>query len=139
MRLSGLFWLGLFGLLSIPNNAIGDDTAVDSAFRATKNFVAFLDEGDPKGAYEAGSRLLRLSEGEQDWISRAERRRLLLGDVQARDLQAWRSVSQFPNLPDGEYLLFHYQAQTTRKAKAIEIVLLHSEEGIWRVSHYLMK
>lgn len=68
-----------------------------------------------------------------------ERSQAMLGKVEERTLTAVRSVTTFPNLPDGDYRLVQYTARTEHKAEAKEILLLKQDNGLWQVSDYAIR
>lgn len=102
-------------------------------------FTALIDLGQFEAAYNSASPLLKLTEEKQDWIKQTQRQQKLLGQVQHRSLRAVRSVSTFPQLPDGDYLVVQYLTQTQYKQQAAEIILLKNQETDWVVCSYSIR
>lgn len=111
----------------------------DQAVAAAKTFSSIIDDGNVQAAYWSGSELLRAANDEQEWINRTERTLLLLGKVEQRTLKAVRSVNTYPGLPDDDYVIVYFEARTTRKTKAAEVLLIHQESGMFQVCSYSIR
>lgn len=102
-------------------------------------FVRQIEVGDFEQAYDQASPLLRLANERHQWMTMMERSQAILGKVKERTLTAVRSVTTFPNLPDGDYRLVQYTARTEHKAQAKEILLLKKDSGLWQVCDYSIR
>ena len=98
-----------------------------------------IDSRKAEAAYAQASTLLRVSRDQQEWSQTINRSYALLGPVQERTLVAVRSVQTFPKLPDGEYLIVQFNAQTAHKSKAAEVILLHQQGSDWLVADYSIR
>lgn len=107
--------------------------------QASASFVRQIDVGDFEQAYDQASPLLRLANERHQWMTMMERSQTMLGKVEERTLTAVRSVSTYPNLPDGDYRLVQYTARTAYKAEAKEILLLKQDSGQWQVCDYAIR
>jgi len=118
---------GSAGLLSEP------------AVAKAREFAQMIDSRKAEAAYAQASTLLRVSRDQQEWSQTINRSYALLGPVQERTLVAVRSVQTFPKLPDGEYLIVQFNAQTAHKSKAAEVILLHQQGSDWLVADYSIR
>ncbi len=109
------------------------------AIIAAEQFIAQLDNHKYLAAYKDASDLLHLSISEPDWLEKRERSGLLLGAVQGRKLVSIRARDTYPGFPDGDYLVVYFEAQTQRKQKAAEVVLVKLIANSWQVCSYRLK
>ncbi len=109
------------------------------AVTEAREFAQIIDSRKTEAAYTQASTLLRLSRDQQEWSQTINRSHALLGPVQERTLVAVRSVQTFPKLPDGDYLIVQFNAQTTHKSSAAEVILLHQEGSDWLVADYSIR
>ncbi|MFO7578334.1 MAG: DUF4019 domain-containing protein [Pelovirga sp.] len=131
--LAGVLWLSCLASISLA------DILSERGIAVAEHFAATVDTGDFQAAYQQGSVLLQRSIDEQDWIRDIARLHDLLGPVEQRSLRAIRSVSNFPHLPDGDYLILHYDARTTYKEKAAEVILIIRQNNLWSVCAYSIR
>ncbi|MBW6510334.1 MAG: DUF4019 domain-containing protein [Desulfuromonadales bacterium] len=109
------------------------------AEQVSAGFVRQIEVSAFEQAYDQASPLLRLANERHQWITLMERSQAMLGKVEERTLTAVRSVTTFPNLPDGDYRLVQYTARTEHKAQAKEILLLKQDNGLWQVCEYAIR
>lgn len=110
------------------------------AIQTATIFAQTIDRGDFSAAYDSASPLLQLLHDKKDWIDQTQRHQQLLGAVSQRTLVAVRSVSTFPQLPDGDYLVIQFTAQTPLKQEAREVILLRQQSnGIWQICDYAIR
>ena len=109
------------------------------ALAEAEQFVATIDVSKYSQAYNSASPYLHLSKLEKEWIDEQTRTRKLIGQPLSRQLKGIRSRETYPGLPDGNYLLAHYQTRTEHKSKATEIILLLQQENQWQVCLYYFK
>ena len=111
----------------------------EAAVAKASEFAQIIDSGKTETAYAYASELLQLSQDQLTWEDSITRSHTLLGPVEKRTLVAVRSVQTFPKLPDGEYLIVQFVAQTTNKSKAAEVILMHQQGNDWLVADYSIR
>jgi hypothetical protein len=131
--LAGVLWLSW-----LTANGFADILS-ERGIAVAEHFAATVASGDFQAAYWQGSVLLQRSAGEQEWVRDIARLHDLLGPVEQRSLRAIRSVATFPHLPDGDYLILHYDARTTYKEKAAEVILIVRQNNVWSVCAYSIR
>ncbi len=109
------------------------------AIVVAEQFTVFLDKQDYSTAYNNGSEILRVLHAKSDWIKKRERSDILLGSVQERKLASIRARNSYPGLPDGDYLVVYYEAQTQHKQKAAEVLLVKLVGDSWQVCSYRLE
>lgn len=111
----------------------------EDAIATARDFAQIIDSSNYNDAYNQAAQILRLAHSKQEFATDMERNRNLLGPVQQRNLTALRSVGTFPRLPDGDYLIVQFEARTTQKNKAAEVILLQKIDGAWLVADYSIR
>lgn len=111
----------------------------ETAVAKAREFARMIDSGKIETAYTNASELLQLSQDQLTWDNNIKRSQTLLGPVEKRTLVAVRSVQTFPHLPDGDYLVVQFTAQTTHKSKAAEVILMHQQGSNWLVADYSIR
>lgn len=125
--------LGLLFLTALPAFTADIDA---QALQAAHSFTSTIDDGNIQAAYWAGSPLLRVMNPEQEWFDQTLRSQQVLGKVLERTLNRIRAVASQSLFPDDDYRQVYFETRTERKAKAAEVILLHSVEGVWQVCDY---
>lgn len=111
----------------------------ETAVAKAREFARMIDSGKVETAYTNASELLQLSQDQLTWDNSIKRSHTLLGPVEKRTLVAVRSVQTFPHLPDGDYLIVQFTAQTTHKSKAAEVILMQQQDTDWLVADYSIR
>jgi hypothetical protein len=75
-----------------------------------------------------------------EWGRALDAARAPLGALERRALRDARAVSELPGAPDGEYVVFQFDAAFARKRAAVETVTpMRDVDGRWRVSGYFIR
>lgn len=98
-----------------------------------------IDSGQYKQAWEASSPILQrpLSPYMLERTIGAARRDF--GAVESRQRVRVSRERSMPGAPDGDYMVFTFLTRFENKARSIETITPHLEEGAWRVSGYYVK
>lgn len=109
------------------------------AIVAAENFAGFIDQEEYSTAYENASEFFQITLSKEDWIKQRQQTNFLVGGVQERKLVSVRSRTAYPRLPDGDYLVVYFEAQTEYKEKAAEVMLVKLDGDSWQVCSYRLK
>lgn len=109
------------------------------ALLSAEAFVVDIDKSDFRSAYASAAPMLQVMSPQDVWIDQQKLSFLLLGKTIKRQLKTVRSRESYPGLPDGNYLIVCYEAQTEYKSKAIEVVLLKESDDVWQVCKYSIR
>ncbi len=126
-------------LSCLLNFTCSAETFSSQAIAIAETFSTTIDAQNYQAAYQSGSKLLHLTSPEDQWISETERTREVLGTALQRKLKAVKSISTYPGLPDGEYMLVYFETKMERKEKAAEVLLVAQINGAWEVCSYHLK
>lgn len=121
------------------NSSTATELYSSQALAEAERFIAIIDKGDYSHAYSSASFCMHFLKHEAEWVDEQIRTRKLIGKPLSRQLKSIRSRETYPGLPDGDYLLIHYQTETEHKAKATEVILLRHQEKQWQVCLYYLK
>ena len=135
IRSAAVMVLCLLLMATISSAELFSEVAVTTA----REFARMIDSGKIETAYTNASELLQLSQDQLRWDNNIKRSHTLLGPVEKRTLVAVRSVQTFPHMPDGDYLIVQFTAQTTHKSKAAEVILMQQQGTYWLVADYSIR
>jgi hypothetical protein len=115
----------------------GDET--DAITDSVKHWLTLIDRwqfGDSWG--EAGV-LLKSRITEKDWTLKLDPVRRPLGAMVKRTPIGQKYLTTLPGLPDGQYDVVRFNTVFEHKQAAVETVVLHKEDGRWRVNGYFIR
>ncbi|MFC7367232.1 MULTISPECIES: DUF4019 domain-containing protein [Vreelandella] len=120
-------------LLSLTTYAQASVQAAESAALA---WLESIDNGEYQQAWEASSPLLKAPLSSSMLARTVELARNEFGQVESRRRIRASRYTSMPGAPDGDYMVFVFQTRFENKARGIETVTPHLENGTWRVSGY---
>lgn len=129
----------LIGLLLSVSTSISAKLLPSTAITTAERFVVMLDNNHDRQAYEQTSALLQLQTQADTWIHEQRMTSKMLGNILNRRLFTVKARETYPGLPDGNYLIVAFEAETQHKAKAIEVLLLKEESSDWQVCKYSIR
>lgn len=114
--------------------------AIASSQAAAEKLFVMVDKSQFEQAWLAGSQALQKQVKQEDWQRNLDGGRSALGSVSSRKLRSLTYSTSFPGMPDGEYVLFHYETSFANKSNTTETAVMQKEaDGQWRHSGYLIK
>ena len=104
---------------------------------AAERWLALVDQGRYAESWtEAGARFKELVPSNV-WERQLTGVRSPLGALQARKRTSATPTTKLPGAPDGEYVVFQFDASFANKESAVETATVSKEtDGAWRVSGY---
>src|SRR5450631_3766644 len=106
-----------------------------AAIRAADRFLAFLDRGKFKQAFDMMTPRVKVGETAlQDSVIYWSSRRAPLGLPTSRTLAKARYNNNLSTAPDGNYEFLTYKTKFEHKVDAVEVVTLTFERAHWEVS-----
>ncbi len=120
-------------LLSLTTYA---QASVQAAEAAALSWLALIDSGKYHQAWEASSPLLKAPLSSSMLARTVELARKEFGPVESRRRVQTSRYTSMPGAPDGDYIVFIFQTRFENKARGIETITPHLENGTWRVSGY---
>ena len=113
------------------------DLAAEDAARA---WLALTDEGKAQESWAEAASLFRRAVSPEQWAQALDAARAPLGALERRELREARPAKELPGAPDGDYVVFQFDAAFAHKRAAVETVTpMRDADGRWRVSGYFIR
>lgn len=106
---------------------------------AAEAWLAHMDRSDYGRTWSNASSIFRAAVSASEWEDAARRVRQQTGAFQSRELFGARYQTDLPDAPRGEYVTLQYSSSFSRMRTATETVVVHLDEGSWRVSGYFVR
>lgn len=110
----------------------------DSA-SAAGGWIELIDTGAWEASWRAAAPIFRTTLTAAQWGAAVQAARQPFGAPVSRRLQSTTAATTLPGAPDGDYRILVYQARFTKRADAIETIVLSREAGGWQVSGYSIR
>ncbi|MDE2880925.1 MAG: DUF4019 domain-containing protein [Acidobacteriota bacterium] len=109
------------------------------AREAVDDWLSLIDAGSYAEAYDTASDILKEQVTRDEFVSTYEEGRPLLGTVRSRVFRSATPATTLPGAPDGDYVVFEFDADYEQKENAVERVTTALEAGTWRVAgHWVL-
>ncbi len=114
-----------------------DPTA--AAREAVDDWLSLIDAGSYAEAYDTASGILRENVTRETFVTTYREARSRLGTVRSRVFRSATPATTLPGAPDGDYVVFEFDADYEQKENAVERVTTALEAGTWRVAgHWVL-
>ena len=118
----------------------GEAEAIETAKAETISWLALTDTGQYESSWETASALFRGAISKTDWVHTLSSVRNPIGALKSREVANATFSTTLPGAPDGEYVVFQFNASFENKASALETVTaMKDSDGSWRVAGYYIK
>ena len=130
----------LFALASLSPWAAADGEVPAQARQSADRWLALVDADEHLRSWETAGAMFRSAVSAAAWAQAAGAVRGPLGPLKQRALQSAQPARTLPGAPDGQYVVFRFEASFARKAAATETVTTVLEpDGTWRVVGYFVR
>ena len=107
--------------------------------REAVEWLSLIDAGSYAEAYDAASGLLKENVTRNEFVTAYQEGRSLLRTVRSRVFRSATPATTLPGAPDGDYVVFEFDADYEQKENAVERVTTALEAGTWRVAgHWVL-
>ncbi|WP_083003296.1 DUF4019 domain-containing protein [Halomonas sp. GT] len=113
--------------------------SAQTAEAAALAWLESIDSGEVEQAWETSSSLLKTPLSPNMLRRIIELARHEFGAVESRRKVQVSHYQSMPGAPDGDYMVFIFHTRFENKARGIETVTPHLENGEWRVSGYYVQ
>jgi Protein of unknown function (DUF4019) len=114
--------------------------ATNDAAQAAESWVGLVDGARYAENWQAAASFFKNALPQQKWVEAAQTARRPLGPVKSRAAKSRAETKTLPGAPDGEYIVFQFNAAFEKKAAAVEtITVLREPDGQWRVVGYFVR
>jgi len=124
-------------LACAAGGAVAQDPRMTAVQTAARTWLAIVDRGDAKAAWDAGGKKFRSTLSAAQWAEALAKERTLNGAVTRRTVGPARFHASVPGLPEGEYVQILFRTSFAKKPNGRESLTLEREaDGQWRVIGY---
>src|SRR5262245_61357549 len=110
------------------------------AEKAANDWLALVDAGNAPASWATAASLFKRAVSQDQWARSLDAARGPLGPLVSRKLKDGTPAKELPGAPDGDYVIFQFDAQFERKRSAIETVTpMRDADGSWRAYGYYIK
>jgi hypothetical protein len=107
---------------------------------AAESWLALVDAGRYPESWNAGADYFKGAVDSATWVKQLNAVRAPIGDMKSRTLKSAKAAKSLPGAPDGEYVVFQFDASFAQKGTAVETVTVSREkDGAWRSAGYFIK
>ena len=137
VRISMVFALSAY-LGSGPAHA--QEPGTKAAQTSVEAWLSLIDNQNYNASWDTSATLFRSAITQEKWQSAVQTARAPLGRLKSRTLKSATSTTTLPGAPDGEYVVFQFNASFDQKAAAVETVTaIREKDGTWHVGGYFIK
>jgi hypothetical protein len=126
------------GVLVAAGRAQETDTRLARA--AVDTWLAVVDGGDYVQSWESAATFFKNAVPSEKWQAAVKGARSPFGAFKSRTLKSATTATTLPGAPDGEYVVFDFDASFESKSAAAErATVIRDKDGSWRVVGYFIK
>ncbi|OWK29829.1 DUF4019 domain-containing protein [Sphingomonas mucosissima] len=115
------------------------DAGESEAVSAAGRWIELIDTGRLEESWRAAAPIFRTKLTAAQWREMVQAARKPFGAPVSRRLRSTAKTATLPGVPDGNYRVLAYQARFTKRAHAIETIVLSREADGWQVSGYFIR
>jgi hypothetical protein len=131
-----VFLTSILGSRFIHAQELGPKAAQTS----TEAWLSLIDNQRYAASWDTAAGLFKKAVTQEQWQAAAQAARAPLGQLKSRTLKSATSTTTVPGAPDGEYVIFQFNASFEQKAAAVETVTaIRENDGTWHVGGYFIK
>lgn len=116
------------------------DSNIREAQGPTEAWLALVDAQSYAESWDTAAANFRNAVPTEKWQAAVRAVRGPLGDLKSRTLKSAKVTATLPAAPDGEYVVFQFDASFAQKAAAVETVTaVREKDGSWHVGGYFIR
>jgi hypothetical protein len=137
MRLLALRLFAALLAMSVAGTALAQDPRTIAVQSAARSWLAFIDRGDARGAWNAAGKKFRSALTAELWATELGKQQGQDGRPVERTIGPTRFQNEIPGFPNGEYAQILFRTRFANKPDGTEQLTLEREaDGQWRVIGY---
>ena len=107
---------------------------------AVDAWLSLVDGANYRQSWETAGAFFKNAVPSEKWQAAVKTARSQFGAFKSRTQKSATTATTLPGAPDGEYVVFNFDAAYEKKAVAVEIVtVVREKDGAWRVVGYFVK
>jgi hypothetical protein len=116
------------------------ESTTKAAQTSVETWLSLVDKQDYAASWDTAATLFRNAITQEKWQAAAQAARTPLGRMKSRTLQKATPTTTLPGAPDGEYVVFQFNASFEHQSAAVETVTaIREKDGTWHVGGYFIK
>ena len=128
-----------FALISVLGVAPAVAADEAGAKKAAESWLAIHDAGRYGETWDASAKLVQDKVPREQWEKAMRTVAESFGKLESRSILSAQPTNELPGMPDGQYVVFTYQASFANKSNAVETVIPMLEDGTWKVMTYRVR
>jgi hypothetical protein len=125
---------------ALPLHALAADEVPPAARQAVEHWLALVDAGDHGASWHQAGAVFRTALTQKQWMQAVGGARRPLGELRRRAPKSAQPTHSLPGLPEGQYVVFQFDAVFAQQASVVETVTAQQEaDGAWRVIGYYLR
>ncbi len=118
-----------------------DQQRIDVSTVAATHFFELVDSAQYEQSWEICSAYLKNEVPQQEWVKRLSAVRSVSGQLLDRKQKDYTYTKDAGGtIPDGEYMVYHFDSQFQNKDHLIETVtVMLEQDGSWRIAGYFIE
>jgi hypothetical protein len=111
-----------------------------AARAAVDTWLSLVDVANYAQSWETAATFFKNAVPSEKWQVAVKTARSPFGTFKSRTLKSATAATTLPGAPDGEYVVFDFDATYESKAAAVErVTVVREKDGSWRVVGYFIK
>jgi hypothetical protein len=116
------------------------EPSTTAARTAVDTWLSLIDGQKYAASWDTAAGAFRKAVTQEQWATAVRGARAPLGALKSRALKSATPAASLPGAPDGEYVVFQFDAVFEQKAAAVETVTaMKAPDGSWHVAGYFIK
>jgi Protein of unknown function (DUF4019) len=137
MRLLALRLFAALLAMGLAAAALAQDPRTIAVQSAARAWLAFVDRGDGRGAWDAAGKKFQAAMTPELWATELGKQQVEYGKAVERTVGPTRFQNTIPGMPDGQYAQILFRTRFANKPDGTELLTLEREpDGQWRVIGY---
>ena len=126
------------------NLVVGSSQAQEANTKAAEvsaeAWLSLIDNQSYAASWDTAASLFKGAVAQETWRAAAQAARSPLDPMKTRTLKSATVTTSLPGAPDGEYVVFQFDATFEQKSAAVETVTtIRERDGTWRVGGYFIR
>jgi hypothetical protein len=139
-QLARIAALVIFAFVLAGSSLHAQDAGAKAAQASVESWLSLIDMRSYAASWEAAATIFKGAVTREKWQAAVQSVRGPLGQLKTRTLKSATATSALPGAPDGEYVVFQFDATFDKKAASVETVTaIREADGTWHVGGYFIK
>jgi len=110
-----------------------------AARAAVDSWLSLIDTGNYAKSWDEAATFFKSAVPSETWQIAAKTARSPFGALKSRTVKSATPASKLPGAPEGEYVVFSFDAIYEQKPAIEQVTVVRDKDGAWRVVGYFVK